>query len=125
MIFGGSSVTAGHDSLFNESWPLVFEKRMKPVFNALNIDLDVTNIAQGSTQCIPYELCYNTQGGENADFIGWEQSFNCGREPSMFELIARVAGAQQALLYFAASGSTSVPDCHVSEVCYHCGVCPS
>ena len=71
MIFGGSSVTAGHDS-----WPLVFERRIKPVFDALGINLIVRNIAQGANQCLPYEYCYNAMGGDNADFIGWEQSFN-------------------------------------------------
>ena len=37
MIFGGSSVTAGHDNYFNQSYPLVFERRMKPIFDGINI----------------------------------------------------------------------------------------
>jgi len=32
-----------------------------------------------------------TIGGFNADFIMWEQSFNCGRDRGIFELIARNA----------------------------------
>ena len=35
MIFGGSSVTAGHDNYFNQSYPLVFERRMKPIFDGM------------------------------------------------------------------------------------------
>ena len=32
-----------------------------------------------------------TIGGFNADFIMWEQSFNCGRDRGIFELMARNA----------------------------------
>lgn len=35
MTFGGSSVTAGHDNYFHQSFPMIFEKRMKPIFDAL------------------------------------------------------------------------------------------
>jgi hypothetical protein len=58
MIFGGSSVTAGHDNYFNESWPLVFEKRTTRVFDALGIELLARNIAHGSNDCRPSDLCY-------------------------------------------------------------------
>jgi len=49
FIFGGSSVTAGHDNYYNQSYPLVLERRLKPVFDALGISLLVHNIAQGLT----------------------------------------------------------------------------
>lgn len=70
LIFGGSSVTAGHDNYYNQSYPLVFERRMKPVFAALGIELVVHNIAQGANNCRPSNLCYEAMGGENADLIG-------------------------------------------------------
>lgn len=116
MIFGGSSVTAGHDSYFNESYPIVFNNRLQKIFSLLNINLIVENIAQGSNQCIPSELCYNSMGSESADFIGWEQSFNCGRESSMFELIARIASFQDAVVHYSASGSEAVGGCAVDKV---------
>ena len=47
LIFGGSSVTAGHDNYYNQSYPLVFERRLKPVFKSIGIELVVHNIAQG------------------------------------------------------------------------------
>lgn len=132
MIFGGSSVTAGHDSFYNESYPFVTERRMKDAFSAAGVSLIVQNIAQGANQCLPSEWCYNSMGGGwepepkelgkaipadrskaldgsgydvHADFLSWEQSFNCGRVPAMFELMARNAGRQNAVLYFASSGS--------------------
>lgn len=73
MIFGGSSVTAGHDNYYNQSYPSIVRKRMKPLFNSLGIKLIVHNIAQGANNCIPYSFCYESMGGTDPDFVGWEQ----------------------------------------------------
>lgn len=62
MTFGGSSVTAGHDNFFNQSFPIVFERRMKPIFDQLGVDLIVHNIAMGANGCRPSNYCYETQG---------------------------------------------------------------
>lgn len=109
MIFGGSSVTAGHDNYFHESYPEVFERRMKYAFDALKLKLIVRNIAQGSNDCYPYNLCYEAMGGDEPDWIGWEQSYNCGRDNGVFELIARVAAWNKAIIYYSASGGF-IPD---------------
>lgn len=71
MVFGGTSVSAGHDNLFNQSFPLIFEKRVRKIFQELKIDFIVDNVAQGQSDCLPYELCYETQGGFNVDVYGW------------------------------------------------------
>ena len=71
MIFGGSSVTAGHDNYYNESYPFVYERRIKPIFDELGIDLQVHNIAQGGNNCRPSDYCYEAMGGEDADWMGW------------------------------------------------------
>jgi hypothetical protein len=76
MIFGGSSVTAGHDNLFNQSYPLIFRSRMQKIFEAIGVKLVVHNIAQGANNCIPYTHCYESMGGMNPDFLGWEQVFS-------------------------------------------------
>lgn len=138
MIFGGSSVTAGHDNFYNLSWPFVAERRMEPALRALGVRLLVHNIAQGANQCLPSNWCYKSMGGQflrdrvpeeakdaagvhssvfrKADVLGWEQSFNCGREQKIFELMARVAADDDALLYLAASGSFENPSkCHKSQ----------
>ena len=110
MTFGGSSVTAGHDNFFNESYPSVCERRLQPVFAALNITLQLHNIAHGNNRCRPYCFCYETMGGSSPDWIGWEQSFDCGRDQKVFESMARLAQWNKAVLYFAASGS-ELPKC--------------
>ena len=116
FIFGGSSVTAGHDNYYNESYPSVFERRMEGVFRALNIDFQVHNIAHGTNKCRPSDLCYEAMGGYNADWLGWEQSFDCGRDRGIFELMARTAYWNRAVLYFSASGGFSPGHCPPSNV---------
>ena len=110
MTFGGSSVTAGHDNWFNESYPSVCERRLRPVFSALNITFHLHNIAHGNNRCRPSCFCYETMGGPSPDWILWEQSFDCGRDQKVFESMARLAQWNKAVLYFAASGS-ELPKC--------------
>lgn len=117
MIFGGSSVTAGHDSYYNESYPYILKKRMLPIFNALKVELKVHNIAQGANNCIPYNLCLEAMGGNDPDFLSWEQSYNCGRDEPIFELVGRIAAFSEnkAVMYFAASGAWSPDKCPESQ----------
>jgi hypothetical protein len=116
MIFGGSSVTAGHDNYFHQSYPQVFERRMKPVFDAAGVNLVVRNIAMSANQCRPYEYCYNTQGAEYADWMGWEQSYNCGKDRGAHELIARMAYYNKAVIHYSASGAFLPTQCKPSTV---------
>lgn len=95
MVFTGSSVTAGHDNYYNQSYPFVFRDRMASIFSKLGIKLEVHNIALGANNCFPYVLCYESMGGLDPDFINWEQSYNCGRESAIFETALRVAAMSQ------------------------------
>ena len=71
-VFGGSSVTAGHDIFYRESYPKVFERRLQPVFDALRVGLSVRNIAIGSVGCEPYNACYEALSGTaDPDFVTW------------------------------------------------------
>ena len=117
MVFGGSSVTAGHDNYFDQSWPMVFNRRMKKVFALLDIKLYAHNIAMGANNCRPYSHCYEAMGGLPGvpiDWLGWEQSFNCGRDAGIFELMARIAHHHGALLFYAASGGFNPNGCPAS-----------
>ena len=117
MVFGGSSVTAGHDNHYNQSYPFVVERRLQPVLQALGIALKVTNIAQGANPCLPYSLCYETMGGLDADVIGWEQSYNCGGDEMVSEYMGRVAAfsANRAIVYYSASGAWNPEKCPSSN----------
>lgn len=115
MLFGGSSVTAGHDNYYNQSYPFVVERRMKSIFDTIGVKLEVRNIAQGSNNCRPSNYCYEAMGGENADWVGWEQSFNCGRNRDIHELIARVAHWAKGVVHYSASGAFLTTDCAPSS----------
>jgi hypothetical protein len=111
MTFGGSSVTAGHDNYYNQSYPFVFERRMVDIFHSLGMKLLVHNIAQGANNCRPSDYCYEAMGGDNPDFIVWEQSFNCGRNKDIHELIARIAYWSGGVAYYSASGAFLTNGC--------------
>ena len=55
-------------------------------------------------------------GGENPDWIGWEQSYNCGRDNGVFELVGRIAAWNKAILHFSASGGFIPENCGKSKV---------
>ena len=94
---------------------MVFERRMKPVFDALGIELLVRNIAQGANNCFPSNLCYEAMGGSSPDWVGWEQSYNCGKANNIFELLARVAGWSKGVVYYSASGAFTPIECEYSN----------
>jgi hypothetical protein len=71
--FSGSSVTAGHDNYFAQSYPMILKKRMGDIFSTVGIDLQVRDIALGANNCSPYVLCYESMGGSDPDFLNWEQ----------------------------------------------------
>lgn len=72
VSFAGTSVTAGHDNLFEESYPLVFGRALQPVFEAAGIDLVVRNHAMGNNPAIPSAFCVGAQLGEDTDVAVWE-----------------------------------------------------
>lgn len=73
----GSSVTAGHDTAFNISFPSLAEAVMSPVFSLLGIEMKSINAAMGNNPCLPYDLCVHAFAGNEADIVHWEQSYNC------------------------------------------------
>ncbi len=89
---------------------------MTPIFDALGIKLLVRNIAQGANNCRPFLNCYNAMGGEGADWIGWEQSFNCGKARDVFEQVARMAYWNGGVAYYSASGAFLPNHCNPSTV---------
>ena len=76
--FMGSSVTAGHDSLFVQSFPILIQEIMNKTLNSLNINFISKNLGIGNNPCMPYDLCPLTFAGSEVDLIHWEQTYNCG-----------------------------------------------
>ncbi len=51
MVFSGTSVTAGYDNNYNDSYPSLLERKLSPVLSAMGIKLVVRNIAQYQVNC--------------------------------------------------------------------------
>jgi hypothetical protein len=71
MTFGGSSVTAGHDNQYSQSYPEVTARKIRPVLDILGVSTVIHNIAQAANQCFPSNFCYESMGGFDPDFVGW------------------------------------------------------
>jgi hypothetical protein len=65
ISFMGSSVTAGHDTAFNSSFPVLTGEFMKPAFEDLGIELITRNAAMGNNPCEPYDICPQTFSGKS------------------------------------------------------------
>ena len=87
----GSSVTAGHDNYYNQSYAAVLATTLASTFEALGVALDVPNRAMGNNPCMPYDICVPTFFGRNVDVLTWEQSMFCGHEPAPVEAFTRSA----------------------------------
>lgn len=139
MVFGGSVVTAGYANYFNQSYPIVLQKRLEPIFQAIGVKLIVRNVAHKHMGCRVMNYCMEALGGTDYDLIGrepsifhavqlqfdsrimlptagWEHSFSCGSQRDVFEFFARLAGWNQAIAYYSASGSFSTSHCKRSPV---------
>ena len=105
--FSGSSVTAGHDSFFNEAFPSVVNRTMRSVLAAAGVELEVRNHAFGNNPCCPYDNCLETHLGDDLDIVAWEQSMNCGRDPRPVETFIRAAArmSKRPSVWFITSGT--------------------
>jgi hypothetical protein len=112
MVFGGSSVTAGHDNFLNESYPEVYERRMRGPLEALGMTFKMHNIAMGGQGCFPQNLCYESQGGDDADIYSWEQTYFCkgGPEKEMSKHSA-LRSKNYGLYLEQASGAENFKSC--------------
>ena len=115
FVFGisGSSVTAGHDNYYNQSYPAILESTLKPVFTALSIPLEVRNGAMGNNPCMPYDICMPAIMGTDVDVLGWEQSMFCGHDSRPVEAFTRAAYSMKKLptiLYMAAGTPVWKPE---------------
>lgn len=120
FVFSGTGVTAGYDNYFHQSYPMVIERRLSPIFKALDIELVVRNIGQVHMDCRLSNYCFDAMGGEVADVVGWENSFDCGNAKDAHEFIARVAAWKKAVVFYSTSGAYSIDDCPPSKVSVNC-----
>jgi len=80
-------VAAGHDSFFNQSYPVVVGEMMAPAFSELGVNLVARNVALGNNPCMPYDVCVRIFAGQDADIVHWEQTYNCGDNPILEQFV--------------------------------------
>lgn len=73
----GTSVTAGHDSPFNLSYPVLVGKLLAPPLRSLGVQVVTLNAGISNNPCLPYDACVSAFAGPEADLIHWEHSYNC------------------------------------------------
>jgi hypothetical protein len=89
MSFGGYSVTVGRGNYYNQSYPFVMERILKPVFQELDLELTVRNSAIGGIPSFPYGWCLGNFLGSDSDVISWDYGMNEGNGAEAFESYLR------------------------------------
>lgn len=72
ISFSGTSVTAGHDNLFKESYPIVFGDLITKAYQDAGLEVVARNHGMGNNPPIPAFLCVGAQLGEDTDVASWE-----------------------------------------------------
>lgn len=89
MSFGGYSVTVGRGNFYNQSYPFVMERILKPVFEELDLELTVRNSAIGGIPSFPYGWCLANFLGTDSDVVSWDYGMNEGNGADAFESYLR------------------------------------
>jgi len=141
IVFGGTSVTAGHDNKFEESYPFFFKRFLECSFQAAGLTLRVRNAAQGFNQGLPYGLCSSSYLGLDADLVFWEMNHLglADKDGVMDELAMRnlMQGGNNPAFIFVSEGpmngidlrgsrTSACTTCRKNADIYHAGqMCPS
>lgn len=74
----GTSIAAGHENYFNQSFPVVWGALMKEAFARAGVGLTVRNHAIGNSPIYPSYFCVGEIVGEDVDLVLWEYSLMGG-----------------------------------------------
>jgi hypothetical protein len=91
MAFGGYSVTVGRGNHYQQSYPFVLQRILRPLFQSQlgGLSLRVTNAAIGGIPSFPYGFCFSHFFGSSADVVSWDYSMNEGKGAAVFESYLR------------------------------------
>lgn len=83
----GTSVTAGHDNFFNQSFPVVWGKLMEEAFTAAGVELVMRNHAMGWNPIHPSYFCVGEMTGMDTDITMWEYGMMGGGDGDLEQWI--------------------------------------
>ncbi|CBJ48305.1 conserved unknown protein [Ectocarpus siliculosus] len=94
--FTGVSTTAGHDCLFEQSYPVLLNETFGRLMAATGVKFEAINVAMGNTRVAPYSYCVEAHAGLEADLISWDMTLmvasnECGKAAAGIELFVRSA----------------------------------
>lgn len=96
FFYPGVSTTAGHDCLFEQSYPARLNKTLGKLLATAGVKFEAINVAMGNTRVAPYSWCVDAHAGLDADIISWDMTMmlasnQCGRAATGVELFIRSA----------------------------------
>jgi CheY-like chemotaxis protein len=95
LAFAGYSVTVGRGNHFQQSFPFVLERILRPLLReSLQLDVVVRNAAIGGIPSFPYGFCFDHFLGSDPDVISWDFSMNEGNGASVLEAYLRHSQTQ-------------------------------
>jgi hypothetical protein len=72
VAFGGTSITAGHDNYYNQTYTEEFRRLVGRMFSHAHAPIEIRNIAHGANPHIPYVNCVEEFYGKDADVVSIE-----------------------------------------------------
>jgi hypothetical protein len=103
----GSSVSAGHDNVMNQSWPFELERLLKPTFRDLGFDFELRQRAAGGYGEMPFAAgCLEARAGEGVDALSWEWFMFRDSPCEVHSFLAEAAAMKSNPMVFAFAGSS-------------------
>ena len=67
----GNSIAAGHDCLYEQSYPVLLNETFGRLMEAAGVGYTAMNVAMGNTRVVPYSYCVDAHAGLDADIVTW------------------------------------------------------
>jgi len=105
----GSSVSAGHDNIMNQSWPFELERLLKPTFKDLGFDFELRQRSAGGYGEMPFAAgCLAGRAGEGVDALSWEWFMFRDSPCEGHSFLAEAAAMKSSPMVFAFAFSSIV-----------------
>jgi len=103
----GSSVSAGHDNIMNQSWPFELERLLKPTFKDLGFDFELRQRSAGGYGEMPFAAgCLANRAGQGVDAFSWEWYMFHDSPCEVHTFLADAAAMKSDPMVFAFAGAS-------------------